>query len=222
VRFPTTTMLGTTLFAAAALAAPAAAQQRVGGATAPTVWAQAPGSHSHAAPRARGSRPTSLVRVAGTGGSLYNVPDVLPHLTTAGAVARIVHGLALAPQFAPPAVQRAIWAANRIVGLPYVYGGGHADFKASGYDCSGTVSFALHGGQLLSSPLDSTGFEGWGASGGGQWITIFANGGHAYMNIAGVRLDTSSADDPSGLSGPRWRPLRHSNAGYAVRHPVGY
>lgn len=138
-----------------------------------------------------------------------------------GRVAKIVNGLAEAPAAAPPAVQDAIWAANAIVGKPYVYGGGHGAFIASGYDCSGTVSYALHGGTLLSAPLDSSQFEIWGVRGRGHWVSIFANPGHAYMNIAGIRLDTSSADDPSGLKGPRWRRVRRSNRGYTVRHPAG-
>lgn len=220
MRLRATTAFGSTLLAVAALAATASAHGSVGGAAAPS-GSQSKSPSGGAQPASRSATTMRATSVA-TGGSLYNVPDILPHLTTPGAVARIVHGLALAPQFAPPAVQTAIWAANRIIGLPYVYGGGHAAFKASGYDCSGSVSFALHGGHLLSSPLDSTSFESWGASGPGQWITIYANGGHAYMDIAGIRLDTSSADDPSGLQGPRWRPMRHSDAGYVVRHPVEY
>jgi hypothetical protein len=138
----------------------------------------------------------------------------------AGTRAKIVHGLAYAPADAPIAVQKAIWAGNRIVGLPYVWGGGHQAFTASGYDCSGTVSYALHGGRLLNTPMDSSTLEGFGAAGAGQWITIFANGGHTYMDIAGIRLDTSAAEDPSGGKGPRWRPLRHDNSGYTVRHPA--
>ena len=157
-----------------------------------------------------------------TGGSAYGSPNpLLPEMTVPGTAAKIVHGYAEAPSLAPPAVQQAIWAANAIVGRPYVYGGGHGSFVSAGYDCSGTVSYALHGGMLLASPLDSGEFETWGTSGRGQWISIYANGGHAYMNIAGIRLDTSSAGDPSGLQGPRWRPIRRSNRGYTVRHPLG-
>jgi hypothetical protein len=132
------------------------------------------------------------------------------------------NGMATAPAGAPPAVAQAIDAGNHIVGMPYRYGGGHQSFDDTGYDCSGTVSYALHGGHMLRSPLDSSAFESWGSDGPGQWITIYANSGHAYMVIAGIRLDTSSADDPNGGSGPRWRPLRRSNSGYTVRHPDGY
>ncbi len=144
-----------------------------------------------------------------------------PQLLVPGATARYIGGLAAAPMAAPPAVQQMIWAANQIIGLPYIYGGGHASFSSPGYDCSGTVSFALHGGNLLATPEDSSEFEGYGSRGVGRWVTIFANPGHAYMTIAGLRLDTSAADDPSNQQGPRWRPLRPSNDGYVVRHPRG-
>jgi len=145
-----------------------------------------------------------------------------PDLLVPGALAHIVDGLAAAPESAPAAVQEIIWAGNQLIGLPYIYGGGHdASFISPGYDCSGTVSFALHGADLLTSPEDSSEFMGWGAGGVGTWVTIFSNPGHAYMTVAGVRLDTSPADDPSDLQGPRWRPLRQSNAGYTVRHPLG-
>ena len=122
---------------------------------------------------------------------------------------------------APAAVQEIIWAGNQLIGLPYIYGGGHASFNSSGYDCSGTVSYALHGGDLLTSPEDSTEFESYGSHGVGRWVTIFANEGHAYMTVAGLRLDTSPANDPSDLPGPRWRPLRPGNEGFVVRHPTG-
>jgi hypothetical protein len=143
--------------------------------------------------------------------------------TVPGVVAKLLpDGFAAAPAAAPPQVQEAIWAANAIVGLPYIRGGGHvSSFRSHGYDCSGTVSFALHGGKLLSSPLDSGQFMHWGAAGRGQWITIYTNPGHAYVVIAGLRLDTSAVNDPSGKNGPRWRALRRSSHGFRVRHPVG-
>jgi cell wall-associated NlpC family hydrolase len=157
-----------------------------------------------------------------TGGSVVGaIGNAKPELLVPGHLAKIVDGLAAAPEDAPAAVKQILWAANTIVGLPYIYGGGHASFVSPGYDCSGTVSYALHGAELLAAPMDSSEFMGWQQSGIGAWVTIFANGGHAYMTVAGVRLDTSSADDPSNLQGPRWRPLRQSNEGYAVRHPLG-
>ncbi len=144
-----------------------------------------------------------------------------PELLVPGHIARVVDGLAAAPIDAPAAIQQIIWAGNQLIGLPYIYGGGHASFVSPGYDCSGTVSYALHGANLLATPMDSTEFMTWEGSGVGTWVTIFANGGHAYMTVAGLRLDTSSADDPSNEQGPRWRPLRPENTGYAVRHPLG-
>jgi cell wall-associated NlpC family hydrolase len=144
-----------------------------------------------------------------------------PQLLVPGSVTRYVAGYAAAPMNAPAAVQQVIWAANKIIGLPYIFGGGHASFTAPGYDCSGTVSFALHGGNLLSTPMDSSEFESWGSHGAGRWIAVFGNAGHAYMDVAGLRLDTSAADDPSNQQGPRWRPLRSENSGYTVRHPLG-
>jgi len=145
-----------------------------------------------------------------------------PELLVPGRTARYVGGLAAAPMAAPPNVQKIVWAGNQIVGDPYIWGGGHASFKSPGYDCSGTVSFALHGGHLLSTPEDSSEFMGFGSHGVGGWVTIFTNSGHAYMTVAGLRLDTSSADDPSNQQGPRWRPLRPANPGFRVRHPNGY
>jgi hypothetical protein len=140
-----------------------------------------------------------------------------------GTLATILSdGYAAAPASAPPAVQQAIWAGNQLIGLPYVYGGGHQSFISDGYDCSGTVSYALHGGGLLSAPLDSGEFMGWGQPGVGAWITVYANSGHAFAQIAGIRLDTSSDGDPSGESGPRWRPLLTDTSGFVARHPEGY
>jgi cell wall-associated NlpC family hydrolase len=124
---------------------------------------------------------------------------------------------AIAPAGAPQAVVDAIAAANRITRKPYRYGGGHGRWSDSGYDCSGAVSYALHGAGLLSRPLDSTGFESWGRRGAGSWITVYANSGHAYTVIAGLRFDTSG----SGERGPRWRTESRSSSGYVARHPAG-
>jgi hypothetical protein len=140
-------------------------------------------------------------------------------------------GTAAAPAEAPEQVKQAIWAANSLQDLPYRYGGGHnLDFDVeAGADCSGTVSFALHAGGLIKAPLDSGSFMRWGYEGKGAWITVFTNPGHAYVKIAGLRLDTSVA----GMSrtrgfassvferGPRWRPMGRSPRGFVKRHP-GY
>jgi cell wall-associated NlpC family hydrolase len=148
-------------------------------------------------------------------------PTLRPELLVPGTTARFVDGLAAAPMGAPAVIQEIIWAGNEVIGLPYIYGGGHGSFVSPGYDCSGTVSFALHGADLLASPEDSSEFERLGSRGDGRWVTVFANAGHAYMTVAGLRLDTSPAEDPSNLEGPRWRPLRQTNAGFVVRHPTG-
>jgi hypothetical protein len=143
------------------------------------------------------------------------------HPTVAGSVAKIIKGVAYAPSDAPLAVQRAIWAGNQIRLKPYAYGGGHGSFKSSGYDCSGSVSYLLHGGGLLKTPMDSSDFESYGSGGVGQWITVYTNPGHAFVEIAGIRLDTSSAGDPNGdSSGPRWRPLLSDTSGFDARHPA--
>jgi cell wall-associated NlpC family hydrolase len=124
---------------------------------------------------------------------------------------------ALVPVSAPAQVRDAIAAANRIVTRPYRFGGGHGSFEDGGYDCSGTVSYALHGAALLGAPRDSGGLRTFGADGPGRWMTVYANAGHAYIVIAGLRLDTSGA----GEEGPRWRPEPRSADGYVVRHAVG-
>jgi len=128
---------------------------------------------------------------------------------------------AVAPSDAPPEVKAAIAAANKITTKPYRYGGGHGKWEDTGYDCSGSVSYAMHGGGFLSKPLDSTGFESWGRAGKGHWITVYANSGHAYTVIAGLRFDTSSAG-AGGESGPRWRNKWRSPSGYVARHPAGF
>jgi hypothetical protein len=132
--------------------------------------------------------------------------------------AKLVNGRALAPLNAPPAVRKVIAAANRIRTRPYIYGGGHGRWWDRGYDCSGAVSFALHGGRLLASPLPSGSLMRWGSTGAGRWITVYANAGHAYAVIAGLRWDTSG----TGGNGPRWSTEQRSSAGYVARHPTGY
>jgi cell wall-associated NlpC family hydrolase len=123
---------------------------------------------------------------------------------------------AVAPAGAPATVKAAIAAANRIQGLPYRFGGGHASFVDTAYDCSGTVSFMLHGAGLLASPLDSTELMSWGLPGPGRWISIYSTPGHAYAVVAGLRLDTSGSP-----SGPRWRALPRTGSAFTVRHPAG-
>jgi peptidoglycan hydrolase CwlO-like protein len=146
------------------------------------------------------------------------VPATAPAPLTPGESADFIsESQASVPSGAPPAVQAAIEAANSIATTPYIWGGGHGSFSSSGYDCSGAVSFALNGGGFLSSPLDSTGLSTWGEAGSGQWITVYANAGHAWMIIAGLAFDTS------GGAGPRWHPSPvSSTSGFIARHPTGY
>ena len=182
----------------AAAAAPAAAQTPAPAPPVPAVPAPAPPA---------------------TGGAAYGVTF---QPTVPGVVAQAINGVAYAPDQAPDAVKQAVWAANQIVGLPYRLGGGHKlGFTDHAYDCSGTVSFAMHGAGLLATPRDSSSFMRYGVAGKGQWITVYTNPGHAFAVIAGLRLDTSAAGDPSGASGPRWRPNLRSTRGYRARHPLG-
>jgi cell wall-associated NlpC family hydrolase len=160
---------------------------------------------------------------AAAGGALYGQPNPAATQVVPGMQATLLpNGLAAAPVLAPQAVKDAISAANEIVGKPYQYGGGHTrTFRSKGYDCSGTISYALRGGSLLTSPLDSSSFMKWGTSGVGQWITIYTNPAHAFAVIAGLRLDTSAAGDPTGAKGPRWRPVLRKSTGFKIRHPDG-
>jgi hypothetical protein len=116
-------------------------------------------------------------------------------------------------------VKAAIAAANRIAGRPYVWGGGHTSWLDRGYDCSGAVGYALHGGGLLDTTMVSGQLESWGLAGVGRWITVYANQDHVYMTIAGLRFDTR--DDPPGVSGPRWHTERVDPDRFVARHPGG-
>jgi peptidoglycan hydrolase CwlO-like protein len=137
--------------------------------------------------------------------------------TQVGGLAINTGGMVQPPPGAPGAVAQVIAAGNAIATLPYVWGGGHGSFHASGYDCSGSVSYALAAAGLLSSPLDSTGFESWGEPGPGKWITVYANAGHAFMVVAGWRFDTVALSE----GGTRWSRTMTSTAGFVARHPAG-
>ena len=138
--------------------------------------------------------------------------------TVAGSKAKLVKGKAIAPADAPRRVQKVIAAANRIRNKPYVWGGGHGNWKDNGYDCSGAVSYALHGGRLLNTPLDSTGLSRYGKKGKGSWISVYGNPSHAYMIVAGLRFDTSMTPG----NGPGWSKTKRSTSGtFKVRHPRG-
>jgi septal ring factor EnvC (AmiA/AmiB activator) len=125
-------------------------------------------------------------------------------------------GQAQAPAGAPPQVALVMAAGNAIAGLPYLYGGGHGGFKDSAYDCSGSVSYALAAAGLVTSPMASGPFMSWGEPGPGQWITVYANAGHAYMVVAGWRFDTSNLG-----TGTRWTRAMRGNGGFVARHPPG-
>ena len=142
-------------------------------------------------------------------------------ICTPTAKARLLpNGMLIPPKSAPPRVKAVIAAANQIRSKPYIWGGGHGRWNDRGYDCSGSVSFALHGGHFLESPLPSGPMEHWGEEGEGRWITVYANGGHAYAVIAGFRWDT--VGDEAGETGPRWHRELLDNVGFVARHPPGY
>jgi cell wall-associated NlpC family hydrolase len=193
-------------------------------AAAPAALAQAPTGGTDSTSSTPAPTTATTTAPAATGGAAYGAPNPATTKLTPEQTATILpNGMAAAPVSAPQEVKDAIAAANEIVGKPYVYGGGHnAKFLSRGYDCSGTVSYALHGADLLRSPLDSGSFMKWGESGPGTWFTIYTNPGHAFMVVAGLRLDTSAAGDPSGLKGPRWRPVLRSTKGFRARHPDGF
>ncbi len=135
-----------------------------------------------------------------------------------GPRARVLgDGTAVAPENAPEVVKRVILAANEIAKFPYKWGGGHGAWRDNGYDCSGSVSFALAGAGLLGSPLTSGGFLKYGAPGPGRWITIYTSYGHIFMIVGGLRFDTSG----QGRAGTRWQDEPRSTAGFAVRHIPG-
>jgi cell wall-associated NlpC family hydrolase len=161
---------------------------------------------------------------AGTNGSITphaGHTDIVAHSRELGgeSTSILLSGVALAPPDAPEAVKNVVNAANTIVGRPYIWGGGHASFYSTGYDCSGSVSFALFGGGLIPEPLTSGALEGWGAPGPGKWITVYASPTHTFAEIAGLRWDT--VGDARG-TGPRWHLAPASGAGFVVRHPPGY
>jgi cell wall-associated NlpC family hydrolase len=135
-----------------------------------------------------------------------------------GRTARVLpDGTAVAPENAPDIVKRVILAGNEIAKFPYKWGGGHGAWRDNGYDCSGSVSFALAGAGLLDSPLTSVGFLDYGREGPGRWITIYTNHGHVFMVVAGLRFDTSG----QGRAGTRWQEESVSTSGFAVRHIPG-
>ena len=135
-----------------------------------------------------------------------------------GRTAVLHHGQAIAPRNAPPEVHRAIAAANRIAGLPYKWGGGHARLDDTGYDCSGAASYVLRNAGLMQGQMPSKGFLNYGERGEGRWITVYARKGHVFLTIAGLRFDTMGR---RGNDGPKWSLDSRSGKGHVVRHPRG-
>jgi len=144
-------------------------------------------------------------------------PRVFQQRVVVGGISVNPGGMVQPPTGAPTAVGQVMAAGNAIATLPYIWGGGHGSFQANGYDCSGSVSYALAAAGLLSSPLDSTGFESWGDPGAGRWITVYANADHAWMTVAGWRFDTVAL----ASGGTRWSQSTADPSGFVVRHPPG-
>ncbi len=193
----------TALTAFVVLAAPARAEDPTGGAGF--------GSIPPVAAPTQPATPTS------TGGIDPSAPVTTP-VPVAGEVATVgADGNAIAPADAPAVIKEIIAAGNAIARKPYVWGGGHQRWLARGYDCSGSVSYALHGASLLDGPLVSGGFMRWGDAGRGSWVTIYANRGHVFMIVAGLRFDTSGQRQ----GGTRWQAAPRTVRGFRIRHPVG-
>jgi len=176
--------------------------------------------------RAAGIRPSGIVYF-NTATALRNAVAKIQAQPATGTTRINANGTATAPAGAPTAVLQVVAAANQIIDTSYCYAGGHGAWRSSCYDCSGSVSFALHGAGLLSTPEDSTQLESYGEPGPGRWITIYADASHAFLVVAGRAFDTADYGGPNipAGSGPRWRsdPLGNLADGgnYIVRHPAG-
>jgi cell wall-associated NlpC family hydrolase len=157
------------------------------------------------------------VRVFGTGGAAFVAPPPPEKVVPGARGAVTADGFAVAPESAPEAVKDVIAAGNAIAATPYKWGGGHARWDDTGYDCSGSVSYALHGAGLLDASLVSGDFARWGSPGPGRWITIYANRDHVYMVVAGIRFDTSARS----RTGSRWTMEERPSDGFSVTHPNG-
>ncbi len=205
-RFRARAKYGVALVLALALVSPAAALASGGGVS--------PTASSDQGEPATPTTPTpESTECAPAGGGLTELS------CTPVTPATLLLGVAAPPESAPPAVKAAVAAANRIHTKPYIWGGGHGRWWDEGYDCSGAVSYALHGAGLIEVPMDSGEMMGWGEPGPGRWITIYANAGHAFAVIDGLRWDT--AGDARG-TGPRWHRTMAPTAGFVARHPAGY
>jgi Putative peptidoglycan binding domain len=177
--------------------------------------------HSDRRVNGRMTRPDARVlrRQVGRGLQVLQAQDAAPLAPAPDRAVLGSDGKAVAPTSAPPEVQQVIAAANEIVGKPYKYGGGHGRWKDSGYDCSGSESYALHGGGFVDTQLTSSDFESWGVRGRGTWITSYASSGHSFVVVAGLRFDTGWNNAGKG---PRWSTQMRPAKGYVVRHPEGF
>jgi cell wall-associated NlpC family hydrolase len=171
-----------------------------------------------------GAAVPAMAQTGGTGSPGSTTTSTTTTTTAPSGTAQLQpDGTALPPANAPKQVRKAIAAANKIHTRPYIWGGGHQSFKSRGYDCSGAVSYVLHAAGILRSPMASGPLMRWGSPGLGSWITVYANSGHAWMAVAGLRFDTSAVGESLNQgSGPRWRANMRSGAGYAVRYFPGF
>jgi cell wall-associated NlpC family hydrolase len=155
------------------------------------------------------------------GGTTTTTPTTPTYPTAPPGKAKLTkRGVAIPPADAPPQVVAAINAGNQIRLMPYRWGGGHRSFYDTGYDCSGAVSYVLYGAGLIESPMPSGPLaSSWGSFGRGRWITVYANAGHTYMVVAGLRFDTSAVGEKLNQgSGPRWRATKRKPAGYTAKY----
>jgi len=161
-----------------------------------------------------------LKQQVAAGITVYSAPAPAPAVPNTGEVATLnPDGTATAPASAPEQVKEIIEAGNRIIDKPYKYGGGHGKWEDTGYDCSGSMSYALHGAGLVDQALTSGDFSSWGEAGKGGWVTTYGSGGHSYMVVAGLRFDTGYNDGDS--DGPDWSTKMRPGDGYVARHPEG-
>ena len=170
-----------------------------------------------ATPREQRAIRRAVAEPATGGGAVFVTPPPVTKVKP-GAIGQVTsEGFAVPPASAPRSVKKVIAAGNEIALAPYKWGGGHRAWRDEGYDCSGSVSYALHGAGLLDSPLVSGAFGRWGSEGPGRWITLYATGGHVYMVVAGLRFDTSA----QSRTGSRWTAAARESRGFTVTHPDG-
>jgi hypothetical protein len=207
------------LFAFAAAGVPAHAQQG----SADQGWEE-PDRDEPGDPGGDDEAPEAPDDFAGEPDERWDEPILPPAVTTKTVAGRLAmlrtDGKAAIPRGAPKRVRVLIREANRIIGKPYRWGGGHLKLSDRGYDCSGAVSFALIKAKMLRTTMVSVAFTRWGAAGAGRWISVYARKSHVYMEVAGLRLDTSSVGDVGERTGVRWRPVVGKRSGFTARHPV--